>query len=244
MKPHPTKFETLLSWLSFPVYAVQGLYVRGKAKRVAPPPQKPIIELKGKGEPIHILFIGDSTAAGVGVDEFDECVSGRIPALLSEKTGRPIYHRTAGNNSATSGQLRDFVVPNLEPIEYDYIAVSVGVNDSKNFHTTQRFRKEFGGLLYALHARFPDSVIMWQNLIDMEGIPLLPFPLNKILGIRSRLLRREGRELCFERSALAPDTNWKAVPENFAHDGFHASSTGYRIWAEEVVEIIADLENE
>lgn len=239
-----SKREILYSWLSLPIYVWQGFGVRRRSIRMAPPEQKPIVDLKGKGKPISILFIGDSSVAGVGVDTFEECVAGRLPTLLKKLTGRPIHQRSAGNNSATAGQLRDVVLPNLEPVDYDYVLISIGVNDAKNFHTAARFKKEFGEFLYALHARFPNATIVWQNLLDMEGIPALPSPLNKILGIRSRLLREKGIQLCYERSALAPSSEWQPLSENFSRDGFHASAEGYRVWAEELAQYIADLERE
>jgi len=238
-----TRAHSFLSWLAFPIYVWQGLGVRRRSHRLEPPPQKPLVTLKGKGKQLNILFIGDSSAAGVGVEVFEEGVSGRLPHLINEKSGRPVNVRTSGNNSATSGRIRDFVVPHLEAGNYDYIILSIGTNDSKNFHSGNRFCKEFGTLLYALHAKYPGSRIIWQGLIDMEGVPILPSPLNKILGIRSRIIRENGKTLCRERSALAPDTEWKPVPENFASDGFHASSEGYRVWAEELADYILELEN-
>ncbi|MDJ0613587.1 MAG: SGNH/GDSL hydrolase family protein [Rhizobiaceae bacterium] len=239
-----TKIEILQSWFGLPVYFWQGLGVRRRSIRMAPPPQKPVVELKGKGKSISILFIGDSSCAGVGVDDFEESVAGRLPHLLKKLTGRPIHQRTAGNNSATAGQLRDLVVPNLEHRHYDFVVFSIGVNDAKNFHTSRRFKKEFGGFLYALHARFPEATLVWQGLLDMEGIPVLPSPLKKILGIRSRVLKKQGEQLCFERSALSPPTKWQPLPQNFSRDGFHASSEGYRVWAEELAEYLAELSKE
>jgi lysophospholipase L1-like esterase len=237
-----TKFEILLSWLGLPIYIWQGLGIRRKTMRLPPPEQKPLVEINGKGKPIRILFVGDSSAAGVGVSEFEEAVAGRLPHLIAKATKRPVIQRTSGNNSATSGLIRDHVLPHLEHFPYDYIVLSIGVNDAKNFHTASRFKKEFGSLLYAMHAKFPDAKIIWQGLLDMEGIPILPSPLNKILGTRSRVLRECGKQLCIERSAQSPDTKWQPVEMNFSQDGFHASSEGYRIWAEELADYIIEQE--
>ncbi len=239
-----TRTQSFLSWLAFPIYVWQGLGVRRRSQRLAPPRQKAIVNLKGKGKAINILFVGDSSAAGVGVPVFEEGVSGRLPYLLKEKSGRPVNIRTSGNNSATAGGILNHVVPHLAEDNYDYVILSIGTNDSKNFHSGRRFCKEFGSLLYALHAKFPGVCIIWQGLIDMEQVPILPSPLNKILGIRSRIIRKNGKTLCRERSALAPDTEWKPIPENFAPDGFHASSVGYRVWAEELADYILQLEEQ
>ncbi len=238
-----SKLEILISWLALPIYIWQGLGVRRSSMRLPPPEQKPLVELKGKGKLINVLFVGDSSAAGVGVETFEEGVSGRLPHLLNEMTGRPILQRTCGNNSASSGSIRDYVVPHLEQRTYNYIVLSIGTNDAKNFHRGKRFCKEFGTLIYALHAKFPDAKIIWQGLIDVEGIPILPTPLNKILGIRSRIIRKNGQQLCYERDVLAPQTAWQPVPENFSRDGFHASSRGYQVWADELAEYMVRLEN-
>ena len=239
-----TPYEIIISWLALPVYVVQGLRVRNRSMRMAPPEQHSIVNVKGKGQPIRLLFIGDSSAAGVGVSDFKESIAGRTPHLLAKKTGRPVTARTCGNNSATAGALRDQVVPHLEPETYDYIIMNIGTNDAKNFHTANRFKKEFGGLLYALNAKFPGAKPIWSGLIDIKDIPLLPSPLNKIIGIRSRVIKKMGNELCYERGALFPQTNWRPVRENFAEDGFHASSQGYEEWAEELTDYIADLQNQ
>lgn len=237
-----TRLEALIPWLALPVYIWQGLGVRRRSVRLEPPKGPAVTELKGKGKLLRVLVLGDSSAAGVGVSDFRECFSGRLPFLLSEKSGRPITVRVSGNNSATSGQIRDFVVPNLEPAPYDYISLNIGTNDAKNFHSGRRFCKEFGSLLYALHARFPDTTIIWSGVIDLEKVPALPHPLNRILGIRSRVITKNGRILCAERNALAPISKWEVIPENFSQDGFHAGSVGYQKWAEELADYILELE--
>lgn len=229
-----TTSEKILSWAALPVYIWQGLQVRRASTRLAPPDQKFRISLKGKGKPIRVLMIGDSSVAGVGVEDFDDCLSGQLPRMLSQKSGRPIEQRTCGNNSATAGQILNHVVPNLEHAEYDFIILNIGVNDSKNYHSGRRFKKEFGGLLYALNTKFPGSKIIWQGLIDLAVIPILPSPLNKVLSIRSRILRQIGVQLCRERLAYAPDTQWQPIPENWSIDGFHASAKGYESWADEL----------
>lgn len=238
-----TKLEIIQSWLGLPVYIWQGLNVRRKTNpmRMGPPDIIPIVELKGKGEPISILVIGDSTAAGIGVDKFEEAVAGRLPYLLKEKTGKPVRVKTSGHSSATSKTLRDFVVPNLIDEEYDYVFLSVGTNDAKNFHTGRQFCKNFSGLLNACQAKFTGAKIIWSGVVDMTGMPVLPSPLNKILGIRSRIIVKNGRTLCHERGALSPTSKWQPIKENFSKDGFHASSKGYLAWADELADYIAKV---
>jgi len=237
-----TKTESYFSWLALPVYVWQGLAVRKRTERMEPPDLEKTSHIKGKGTPLRVMVVGDSSAAGVGVDTAEDSLGGHLLRILNEKSKRPVTVHICGNNSATAGALRDHVVPNLAREEYDYISLNIGTNDAKNFHSGKRFCKEFGTLLYALQARFPHAQIIWGGVIDLGQVPALPNPLNKILSIRSRIIDRNGKILCNERGAFAPKSKWKVIPENFSRDGFHASSLGYERWAEELAGYILTIE--
>lgn len=235
--------EVFYSWVMFPIYAWQGTKVRNSTKRKFPPPHKGIVSKTGgkTKAPLSILLIGDSSAAGVGVETIEESLGGHICHLLNAKTKRTVHVHIAGNNSATADQIRDYVVPNLEPEKYDFIALNIGTNDAKNFHRGNRFCNNFGTLIYALKAKWPSATIIWSGIIDMEELFILPKPLNKILGIRSRILNRNGKILCEERGVLSPSNkDWKVIPENFSDDGFHASSLGYERWADGLSDYIIE----
>ena len=245
MQPRPvSRLEALLSWLAFPAYVWQGLGVRHRSTRLAPPPHNGWLEssLPCKGEALKILIVGDSSAAGVGVLTIGESLGGQLPDLLAARLDRPVAVRIAGNNSATAGQIRDYVVPHLADEAYDYICLNIGTNDAKNFHTGRRFCREFGTLLYELKTKWPTATIIWAGVLDMANVPALPALLGRILGIRSRIIDRNGKILCRERGALAPVSEWQPVAENFAVDGFHASAKGYREWAEGLAAYIAEAE--
>lgn len=229
------RIAALISWLALPVYIWQGLSLRRGIDRLNPPEEQNVLPVKGKGKPYKILLIGDSSAAGVGVDDIHDSLGGQIVKLLAKATSRPIEIRIAGCNSATAGELRDFTVPNIEHAPYTHVILNVGTNDAKNFHTGKRFCADFGTLLYALNTRFPTAQIIWSSILDLSTISTLPKPLNHILGIRSREMARRGEILCAERLAEIPDGNWDPSVENFSSDGFHASAKGYHEWAQVLV---------
>jgi len=83
------RISALISWLALPIYIWQGLSVRRKTIRMAPPPGPARQEISGEGDPIRVLVIGDSSAAGVGVDNLEDSLGGNLIRLLSEKSGKP-----------------------------------------------------------------------------------------------------------------------------------------------------------
>lgn len=115
--------------------------------------------------------------------------------------------------------------------------LAIGTNDAKNFHSVPRFKKEFGGLLYALRAKWPEARVVWSPVLEFTRAPAMPPLLGRILEIRATEMNRMGVRLCNERGAVPasrlPITNPEA---GFASDGFHASEAGYRAWAEHLLD--------
>ena len=60
-----------------------------------------------------MLVLGDSSAASVGIGKTENGLAAQLANLIGDKTGRAVRWRAAGFNSATAGQIRDHVVPNL-----------------------------------------------------------------------------------------------------------------------------------
>ena len=209
------KLAAALSWLCLPVYIWQGLGVRRSSLRLSPPSRQSVSAIEGKGKPIYLLLVGDSSAAGVGVKDIRHSLGGQLVEILAKNSGRPVKIRIAGCNSATAGQIRDFTIPNIEREQFTHVILNIGTNDAKNFHTSMRFKREFGTLIYAINSRFPNADIIWSGIIDLSAIPALPTPLNKVLGIRSRELVRRGTAICQERSVEIPKGEWDTSIENF-----------------------------
>ncbi|MCV0394192.1 MAG: SGNH/GDSL hydrolase family protein [Rhizobiaceae bacterium] len=232
-------FRSLLSWLALPVYVWQGIGVRRRSIRMHPPkgPVRHIIE--GEGDAIRLMVLGDSSAASVGIEQADRGLAAQLAGMIAERTGRPVTWRAAGFNSATSGQIRDHVLPNLAADDWTHIVLAVGTNDAKNFHSGPRFKKEFGGLLYALRAKWPEARVVWSPVIEMARVPALPPLLGKVLEIRAAILNDIGHRLCLERGAVPADRLPIVDPAaGFSRDGFHASEAGYRAWAEHLIGIV------
>ncbi|MCP4317113.1 MAG: SGNH/GDSL hydrolase family protein [Hyphomicrobiales bacterium] len=235
---------SVASWLLLPVALVQGLRMRARTPRLLPPDGRPFGQFGSAPEPAYrILVVGDSSAAGVGADDVRETVGCQIAHILNEQTGAMVSWRNAGANSAISEEVRDHVVPNLERLPYTHIILTVGTNDMKNFLTARRFKNGFGGLLYALKAKWPQATIIWSPMIDMRMVPGLPTALSHILQMRAKIINRVGHRLCRERYAIAAPQLVPVDKSGFSADGFHACGIGYRYWAELLAHTILETED-
>lgn len=229
----------LLTWLAFPIYVWQGVGVRMRTERLVPATGPVLHRIAGDEPPLGLLVIGNSSAASVGVGRSEQGLASQLAAMIAARTGKAVSWRAAGFNSATAGRVRDYVVPNLPHDPWTHIVLSIGTNDTKNFHSVPRWDREFGTLLYALRAKWPEARIVWSPVIDMTRVPALPDTLAKILEIRAGAINAMGFRLCRERGILAaPRLPVLDPAAGFSTDGFHASEAGYRAWAEHLIDLV------
>ena len=233
----------VVSWLLLPVYVTLGPWVRARTVRMTPAAGPHRASLPGRGKPLRLLVIGDSSAAAVGVSHTREGLAHRIAETLARRTGRPVSYVVHGHNSAVAGQLRDYVLPHLPDEPFTHVVVSVGANDAKNWHSAGRWRHDFGTLLYALRTRYPDATIVWSRLFDFAKLPAVPWALGQVLNMRRAVVCRLADELCIERGAHAAPLMDVTHAEGLSRDGFHASALGYRMWGRHLAEFIETLED-
>ncbi|MEM6712516.1 MAG: SGNH/GDSL hydrolase family protein [Pseudomonadota bacterium] len=231
------RFKAVISWLLVPFCFWQGLRIRSTGISLLPPqgPAEALVGASQKGAPYKLLVIGDSSVSSIGAHDLDDGLAMQMAIRLSDRLRRPVNVRIAGNSSATSADLRDFVVPHLPRDGYDLVFVVIGMNDAKNLHTAKRFAKGFGGLIYALRARFPSAAIAHWPISPMSIFPVLPQPLKFCLRLRSDILDAYAGCLSAGRGIERFDRRMSFPVHGFASDGFHVNADGYALWAEEAV---------
>ena len=84
-------FKTgVISWLLLPVYVWQGLQTRRRVLRMVPPMGRTSgclgAETAGDAE-VKLLVIGDSSAAGVGVDRIDDSLGPKLAERIAALDG-------------------------------------------------------------------------------------------------------------------------------------------------------------
>ena len=229
--------KSWVSWALLPLCFWQGLRVRSTGIALLPPhgPTEALVGGDKPGDPYRVLVIGDSSVSGIGAADLDEGLAMQMAGRLVERLNRPIALRISGNSSATSADLRDHVVPNLPRDAFDLVFVVIGMNDAKNFHTARRFASGFGGLIYALKARFPSALIAHWPISPMTIFPVLPQPLKTCLTLRSDILDAVAACLSAGRGIERFERRTSFPQFGFAEDGFHVNAHGYTLWAEEAV---------
>lgn len=232
----------LTFWLMLPVTGVQGLRLRNRALRLAPPKGQACGEF-GSGETLHILALGDSIIAGVGANSQEKT----LPIQFAKALSARLHSRTTWNVKGRNGANLDDLLASARAIEAgteaDIFLLSIGVNDVTGLTSTRRWRNGLTQLFDQLRNRWPRCLVVFCGLPPMEQFPLPPQPLRFSLGLRARTLDRIAASLLSERqNMLHIATVIKPEHHEFCADGFHPSERGYEIWAGELVEeVVSEL---
>lgn len=183
----------------------------------------------------QVVWLGDSTAAGVGAD-----APGALPSVVADRTPAAAERLVVlARSGATVADVVEEQLPELSTMRPDMIYVSVGANDVTALTRTRTFRRSYRSLLDALPKQ-ADVVLL--GVPDMGAPPRLAQPLRAIAGWRGRTLDAVVRDLAAERGStyidIAGATGSKMRSDTsryFAADRYHPSPDGYALWADAVI---------
>lgn len=235
-EPRLLSLSRVLAVAQGPVLLRQARRLRRDTPRL-PDAAKPWVGDVDGPDPLRLLVLGDSTAAGVGADTQDDALAGHLATEIAARTGRGIRWRVVGENGATSRDLLERFLDEALAEPADLVFLSIGANDALGLRSAAAFRRDVADLVRTLSSAWPDAVVLMSSLPAFSRFELLPEPLRSSLYRHSRSLERAARRV------IEGDERWHMSPPPppytegfFASDLFHPSPIGYRDWAEFAVD--------
>lgn len=219
-----------------PFLYLQGRYARYKIGRL-PDASGPTIGTSGEGgEPVRMLVIGESTAAGVGARTHEEALAGNFARNLSRKIGRAVAWTVVGRSGITIGETIGELVPTIPDEDYDYIMLALCGNEVLKLNSPGRSRRDMIRLIGILRKSNPRATFFMTNAPAVRLSPILPNPLKAVLGALSALHDANARDYTSRLERVYYFRQPTYVPEGFFADGIHPSELGYRVWSERMIE--------
>jgi lysophospholipase L1-like esterase len=196
----------------------------------------------GRGRPgpaIKVALLGDSSAAGYGVERLVETPGAFFASGLAKQADRRVHLRTYARVGAQSSDLADQIDRAL-PNDPDLAVILIGAND-----VTHRVRPS-QSVRYLAEAvrRLVDAgtLVLVGTCPDLGTVKPIPPPLKQVARSMSRRLAAAQAIVVVEQggvavslgSILGPD--FAAAPAVlFGPDRFHPSADGYRAVGEVLV---------
>ena len=217
-----------------PLLLGQGRIVRSSNPRLpnAPLPWSGTISAS---KPLSLLGLGDSTIAGVGVDNPMQGLTAQVAKALYTELGRGVGWDSFGQRGITTGQLLSDYLPQalVETPHADIVLVSIGANDVKNLKPRRAAVRNINTVVDRVHEAFPNALVLVSALPAFNQFDTLPNPLRAVMEGHGKAIEVGARRLIEAKPfALMSPPPSIYPPGFFAADGFHPGAEGYRIWAE------------
>ncbi len=208
-----------------------------RARRYARPEIGPGIRatLGGSGgRTIRMVMLGDSMAAGVGVQTVGDSVGGQLASLLAGPNQRVELSSVAVSGSG-SADLDTQVSRALLGRRPDVAVILVGCNDALRLVNPEHAAADLASAVQRLTGAGVGVVV--GTCPDLGAARALATPLRQIVGWLGRRIAAAQAPAVREAGGVPVDLAertgavFRADAGTLCEDGFHPSADGYRIWA-------------
>lgn len=198
---------------------------------------------KKLGNPVKLLVLGDSIAAGLGAERPKDTLGARIARSLAKKSDRAVRLRTAAVVGSESNALRAQLADLPENYRPDLAVIVVGGNDVTHRISPAQAVPFLAEAIAELQSRGARVVV--GTCPDLGTLRPVPQPLRSVLRVSSK--RMAAAQAQAARAAgvkyvllgrLAGPLFRDHPEEMFSVDRFHPSGTGYRRTAKFLVPVL------
>lgn len=187
----------------------------------------------GAGEPVELVVLGDSSAAGMGADNRYQTVGAIVANGVSALTGRPVHLVNTAVIGAESSGLELQLANALDQVSRPHVAIiMVGANDVTHRIDKSVAVRHLGDTVRRLRALGTEVVV--GTCPDLGTIQPIPQPL-RLIG------RRWSRDMAAAQTVAVVEAGGRTVSlgdllgpefaerphEMFSADRFHPSPAGY-----------------
>jgi lysophospholipase L1-like esterase len=221
-----------------PLLVAQAVATRRRAP-VLPEAAGPREGVIGAGPACHVLMVGDSSAAGVGVATQDIALAGHLTRTLAHAAQVQVHWRLIARSGINSAQALALVQAEARG-SADFAVVVLGVNDVVDQVPSRRAVQRRAALADWLLAERGVGHVVFAPLPPMHQFPLLPQPLRWVLGSDARRHNTAMAQWAASRSDVSHvPIDIRLGADTMAADGFHPGEPVYRTCGEALAHFIA-----
>ena len=235
-----------------PILYIQAIVIRRKIPDLPEAKGKKGVIRSGSkhGNGLSILFLGESTIAGIGVKDHKEGIAGSLAKELSIFYNADMHWTVVAKSGYTARKVKELIVPSIPRNTYDLIVIGLGANDAFSLNRPLKWDKHIADLVSTLQQRFHGIPIIFLNMPPIREFHALTYLLRYILGNYIEMLGRRLEiltskiENVYYLHEVISLKSWKKKfsysekTESFFSDGIHPSSTTYKLWGKELFSFI------
>ena len=189
---------------------------------------------QGNSPSLRLLMLGDSTAAGIGVDSTEETVGGRLSELIAS-TGRQVRLDSVAVSGSRVADLAPQISRALVRGAPDIAVILVGANDAIHFTPLDELERHLSDAVRRLRAAGSEVVV--GTCPDLGAARNFAQPLREVVGWAGRRVATSSEQATIAGGGVPVDLAartgpvFRADPGTLSGDAFHPSADGYQLWA-------------
>ena len=179
--------------------------------------------------------LGDSTAAGVGAEHYEQTYPYLVAQELAKRSHRYVHVVNVAKSGAkvkdTMGQYSQLA--NINP---DFVTMTIGANDATHLTANTEFKHDLDELLKKLSTEKGVKQCLVAAAPDMAYAPAIRPIYNRVVGNKAaelnKFIEAAAKRYNYEFVDLYNDgkLDYSADAGLYASDRFHPSSKGYALW--------------
>ena len=231
-------FLKLATLALIPALVIQGYHVKKNTLRL-PEAFGDRAGSIGAGHPLSILILGDSAAAGVGVQSQSDALSGALLNILG-KHYKIDWELLAKTGNKTTDLLK--ILEHSTENHFDIVITSIGVNDVTQLISPKKWLKLQNHLYRLISNKYSPQLIVATGVPPMNEFPALPNPLAWLFGLYAKDMNLGLKKIMMQHDKIKiveyDLDEYRNLNLSMAEDGFHPSKEIYQLWAEKIAVII------
>lgn len=234
-------FLKISTILLIPSLIIQGNAVKKKTLRLAEP-EGNRQGMIGTGKPLSILILGDSAAAGVGVESQEDALLGAVLNQLKDQY--EITYMLEAKTGHSTGQVLK-TAKSMSAQHFDVVITSVGVNDITKLTSPKNWIRKQQQLYTEINQKFSPALIIASGVPPMNMFPALPNPLAWLFGQYAKGMNKNLSKFVLQQANMQwieyDLEHFKVLDLAMATDGFHPSKEIYALWGKQVADKIRQM---
>ena len=232
-------FFEIVQFILFPLLKWQGRKVRKKTLKL-PEAIGERAGIIGIGTTLKILFVGDSSACGVGVKNIEQSLSGHLITNLKKKY--KCNWKIVAKSGLTTDNLTNLLLLENDQ-KFSIAVISIGMNDITSRSSLNKWCEDLQKLENTLSKKFSIDYYIYSGMPPIHKLNIVPNPLKTILAVKALLFDKSIKTKCSKfKKYKYININKLSSNENMtAIDGFHPSENFYKMWSVEIAKQIDEI---
>lgn len=191
---------------------------------------------------LSLVVLGDSTSAGIGVENASEAYPTLLARRLAQETDRAVELTVLGTSGARVQDVSREQAPDAVRLDPDVVLIAIGANDVTHLTPLDEVRTEMARVLGVLDDT--DATVVVAGAPDMR-VHAWHQPLRWLAYFRGKQVTEAIEDVARDRGVavveLAEKTGHFFANEparHFSRDGFHPSAVGYKRWANAIFPVL------